>query len=119
MSYKQLKWALKGWGYIILKHLYLNDYAELDSRISYCMFLHDYLLDCEISTVRTIDLMLTAHTYNNRHMHFTAIHMTFANHFKPMRPSLLTDCKFIAEITLISTEVRVTIYFGLQTSCLP
>ena len=38
---------------IILKHLYLNDYAEFDSKI---MFLHDYLLTCEISTVRTLAL---------------------------------------------------------------
>ena len=37
----------------ILKHLYLNDYAEFYSKISYIMFLHDYLLACEISTVRT------------------------------------------------------------------
>ena len=40
----------------ILKHLYLNDYAELDNKISYTMFLHNKLLVCEISTVRTLAL---------------------------------------------------------------
>ena len=40
----------------MLKHLYLNDYAEFDSKISYIMFLHNYLSACEISTVRTIAL---------------------------------------------------------------
>ena len=39
----------------ILKHLYLNDYAEY-SKISYIMFLHDYLFACRISTVRTLAL---------------------------------------------------------------
>ena len=41
---------LKGGG-VNLKHLneYLNDYAEFDSKISNIMFLHDYLLTCEIS----------------------------------------------------------------------
>ena len=34
-------------------YLYLNDYSEFDSKISYLMFLHDYLLACEISMVRT------------------------------------------------------------------
>ena len=44
-----------GGGSSILKHLYLNDYAEFDSKISYIiLFLHDYLLVCEISKVRTI-----------------------------------------------------------------
>ena len=41
---------------IILKHLYLNDYADFESKISYIMFLHDYHLACEISTVRTLAL---------------------------------------------------------------
>ena len=45
-----------GGGYIILKHLYLIDYAEFDSKISYIIFLHDYHLACKISTVRTLDL---------------------------------------------------------------
>ena len=43
-------------GYIILKHLYLNDYAEFDSTISYITFLHYYHLDCEISRVRALAL---------------------------------------------------------------
>ena len=41
---------------IILKHLYLKDYAEFDSKISYIMFQHDYHLACEISMVRTFSL---------------------------------------------------------------
>ena len=40
--------------YVHLKLLYLNDYGEFDSQISCIMFLHDYLLGCEISTVRTL-----------------------------------------------------------------
>ena len=40
----------------ILNHLYLNDYAEFDSKISYIMFLHEYLLACEISTETTLAL---------------------------------------------------------------
>ena len=40
-------------GGVTFKYLYLNDYSEFDSKISYLMFLHDYLLACEISTVRT------------------------------------------------------------------
>ena len=47
------------WGegiYIIMKHIYLNDYVEFDSKISYIMFLHYYLLACIISTVRTLAL---------------------------------------------------------------
>ena len=35
---------LRGGGQSILKHLYLKDYAEFNSKISYTMFLHDYLL---------------------------------------------------------------------------
>ena len=31
---------------------------SFDSKISHIMFLHDYLLDCEISTVRTLALQL-------------------------------------------------------------
>ena len=46
-----------GWG---LKYfetsISLNDYAEFNSKISYIMFLHDYLLVFEISTVRTLCL---------------------------------------------------------------
>ena len=34
--------GLLGGCLIILKHLYFNDYAEFDSKISYIMFLHDY-----------------------------------------------------------------------------
>ena len=34
----------------------LNDYAEFDSKNSYIMFLNDYLLVCEISTIRTLTL---------------------------------------------------------------
>ena len=30
--------------------MYLNDYAEFNSKISYIMFWHDFLLACEIST---------------------------------------------------------------------
>ena len=41
----------------IQDHLCLNDYAEFDSKISYIMFLHDYLMACEISTVRTLPFM--------------------------------------------------------------
>ena len=37
-------------------HLYINDYAEFDSKISFIIFLHDYHLACEISTVRTLAL---------------------------------------------------------------
>ena len=43
-------------GISILKHLYLNDYTKFDSKISYIMFLHDCLLACEISTVKTLAL---------------------------------------------------------------
>ena len=39
-------------GLNILKHLYLNNYPEFDSK----MFLHDNLLACEISTVNTLAL---------------------------------------------------------------
>ena len=35
-----VRWALGGIC-IILKHLYLNDYVEFDSKISYIMFLHN------------------------------------------------------------------------------
>ena len=42
---------LGGGGYIILKHLYLNDYAEFDFKIPYILFLHVYNLTCEIYTV--------------------------------------------------------------------
>ena len=41
-----------------LQHIHLNVYAEFESEISYMMFLHDYQLACEISTVRTIALSL-------------------------------------------------------------
>ena len=34
-----------------LKHLYLNDYAEFTGRILHMMFLNDFLLAFEISTV--------------------------------------------------------------------
>ena len=34
-----------------LKHLYINDYAEFDSKI---ILFHDYLLACEISTEMTL-----------------------------------------------------------------
>ena len=44
---------LGGGIWIIFKHLYLNDYSEFDCIISYLMFLHDYLLACEIYMVRT------------------------------------------------------------------
>ena len=37
----------------ILKPLYLNDYAELDSLISYIVFLQEDFLACYISTERT------------------------------------------------------------------
>ena len=40
-----------------MKHPYLNDYAELYSKISHIMFLYDYHLACEISTVRILALM--------------------------------------------------------------
>ena len=39
-----------------LKPLYLDDYAEFESKISYLMFLHDDHSVCEISTVRTLTL---------------------------------------------------------------
>ena len=42
---------LEGGG-VFLKHLYLNGYAEFDSKISYLMFFNDYHLACQISTVR-------------------------------------------------------------------
>ena len=45
----------------ILQYLYLNVYAEFDSKISYIMFLsclYDYQLACEISMVRTFALSL-------------------------------------------------------------
>ena len=41
----------------ILKHLFLNEYAEFDSKISHIMFLNDNLLVCEISTVGTLTLI--------------------------------------------------------------
>ena len=40
----QLRGTFKGGGVSILKHLYLNDGAEFNSKISYIMFLHDCLL---------------------------------------------------------------------------
>ena len=40
---------LKGGGVMFLKHLHLIDYAELYSKISSRIILHDYLLACEIS----------------------------------------------------------------------
>ena len=51
LAYKVSCEGLLGGGLSILKHLHLNDYAEFDSKISYIMFLHDYLLACEIYTV--------------------------------------------------------------------
>ena len=48
-----------GGGYIILKHLYLNDYAEFDSKIPYILFFHINHLACEISTVRTLALTVS------------------------------------------------------------
>ena len=41
----------------ILKHLYINDYAEFVSKISNLMFLHEYLLVCEIFRVRILALI--------------------------------------------------------------
>ena len=38
----------------IFKHLYLNEYAELDGKMSNIVFLHDFLLACKISIVRTL-----------------------------------------------------------------
>ena len=35
---------------------YVNDFADFDSKISFIMFLHDNILACEISTVRTFAL---------------------------------------------------------------
>ena len=49
---------LGGGGVNTLKHLYHNDYAEVDSKISYMMILHDYLLACEISMVRNLALRI-------------------------------------------------------------
>ena len=40
----------------VLKHLNLNHYAEFDSKISYIIYLHDYLLAYEISPVKTLTL---------------------------------------------------------------
>ena len=40
----------------ILKQLYLNDYAVFNSKNSYIMFSHYYLLACKISTVKTLAL---------------------------------------------------------------
>ena len=47
-----------------MKHLYLDDYAEINSKISYLMFLLDYLLACEVSTVRTLALNSLALEHN-------------------------------------------------------
>ena len=35
---------------------YISIYADFDCKISHVMFLHDYPLTCEISTVRTLAL---------------------------------------------------------------
>ena len=43
----QLRWTFKGDK--IFGNIYLNDYAEFDSKISYIMFLYEDLLACEIS----------------------------------------------------------------------
>ena len=48
--------TLKGGGIIILQHLNLNDYVEFDNKISSIMYLRDYLLASEISTVRILGL---------------------------------------------------------------
>ena len=51
----QLWGTLRGWFKVSMyKHLYLNDYAEFHSKISYIMFLHDYCLACEIAMVRPL-----------------------------------------------------------------
>ena len=49
-----------------MKHLYtcINDYAECGSKISYILFLHDYLLACEISTIRTFALNFIIFTHS-------------------------------------------------------
>ena len=48
----------KGVGKSILQHLYINVYAEFDSKILYIVFLRDHQLACEISTIRTLALEL-------------------------------------------------------------
>ena len=40
-------------GFKVFWNIYDYDYAEFDSKMWYIMFLHDYLLACEISTVCT------------------------------------------------------------------
>ena len=54
----QLRGTFRGGGGInsILKHLYLNDHAEFNSKIWNIMFLHNYRLVCEISTVGSLAL---------------------------------------------------------------
>ena len=57
-----------GGGLNYLKHLYLNDYAKFDSKISYIglMFLYGYHLAYEISTVRTLAIKAKkTHGYNS------------------------------------------------------
>ena len=52
---------LWGGGVKILKHLYLNDYAEFNSKISHIMFFTLLSLACEISTIRTLALKYSSH----------------------------------------------------------
>ena len=40
----------------IMIRSFVNDFADFDSKISFIMFLHDNILACEISTVRTLAL---------------------------------------------------------------
>ena len=42
------------------------DYAEFHNKISYIMFLHDYILACEISTLRTLTLTYMMQFIGNR-----------------------------------------------------
>ena len=48
-----------GGGKSILKHIYLNFYAEFNSKVSYVMFLHDHQLAYRISAVWTLALTIS------------------------------------------------------------
>ena len=65
---KSQLWGTSVGGGGILKHLYLTHFAEFDSEI--ILFLHDYLLSCEISTVWTfpLNLMRSFQLFKKKHI---------------------------------------------------
>ena len=56
LNIKVSREGLLGGGQIILKHLYLNDYADGVGQENFIYTVFDYHLACEISSVRTLAL---------------------------------------------------------------